>query len=389
MFAMFHLTVLANDARTEEALVQELTAAASGVAEVTVTAASRCKDPAQYGQILFLDSQVPISALDSIDRAGRAVFLILPEGVPVPSAFGDGKFDDVLVRPFRPAEVISKIFRYQQILMWDEVSRLNASFSELLTRLKDDVQLAERLQRGKLPIRFPDIKGFKVTSRYLAGMRAGGDHFDLAESTDKNVISMVLSDSSSYGLSSAVLSVLMRVAMKLSSDEARSSLETVRKIRQELLLTLSEKDRLSLFYGVVSRKDYVLRYVNFGSSCAFYAPPQGLFQALPSSGESISRASEHEIEGQLETVLGPGGRLALLSDGFVEGAGGSIAALELLNGYREREAVEAVNELTFRIKSKFTEEDDMPSQDCTAAIFDLDSRLMRLAPTQAPARDQP
>ena len=75
--------------------------------------------------------------------------------------------------------------------MWKHVMTINDSVTETLQSLHDDLQMAERLQKAKLPKRFPSIKGFQISSRYLAGMRSGGDHFDLAESKDKAKLSLV------------------------------------------------------------------------------------------------------------------------------------------------------------------------------------------------------
>jgi serine phosphatase RsbU (regulator of sigma subunit) len=263
--------------------------------------------------------------------------------------------------------------------MWDEVSRLNASFTEVIQELHEDLKLAERLQKSRLPQRFPDLKGMKVASRYAAGARSGGDHFDLAESKDGNTLSMVLTDSSSYGLSSAVLGALMRVANRLSADESRSSIETVRKIREEILATLKEKDRLSLFYGVLSRKDYRLRYLNLGTSCAFYAAAGKGFEPLRPQGAPITRASgELEVK-ETELSLQPGSRLVLISDGFVEALEGPDRVRELLDQLRAKEASDSLNELTFKLKASYRGEDDVPPQDCTGVVLDLDSRLIRLA----------
>lgn len=374
---VFNLTVYAKDVATESHWIRELGNALIDVAGVEISGASTGKDP---GQVIFVDAAM--SRLDTIlaevPRAGRAVFLIVREGAELPAALADGRVDDVLVAPFRPLEALSKLRYYQQILMWDEVNRLNTSFSETLERLHDDLRLAERLQKSKVPVRFPELKGFKVGSRYLAGMKAGGDHFDLAESRDGNQLSMVLSDSSSYGLSSAVLSVLMRVAMKLTAEEARSCRETMKRIHEELALTLGEKDRLSLFYGTLSRKDYRLRFLNLGSSSAFYAPPKGGFAELPIQGDVITQKSGLPGEGEGEIVLLPESRLVLVSDGFVEAAGGPGKLRVLLDKYREKEAVDSLNEMVFQVKSKFAEPDDLPAQDCTAAVFDVDARVMRV-----------
>jgi len=287
--------------------------------------------------------------------------------------------DDVVVRPFRALEILSKIRNAQQILMWDEVNQINASFSEMIEQLRGDLKLAERLQKSKLPQRFPDLRGFKTTHRYMAGIRPGGDHFEVIESKDGQQLSMILSDSSSYGLSSTVLSTLMSVMMRLSAEESRSCPDTVRRIQSEITATLTERDQLSLFYGIISRKDYRLRFLNLGDAGVFYAPKGGEFSELPVQGSAIT-AKSGLISAQESTItLEPQGRLALISDGFIEAAGGPEMLCEILNEFRDKEAADSVNELVFKVKNHLTEEDDLPPQDCTAVIFDLDARLIRLA----------
>jgi hypothetical protein len=378
------LTVFASSLANEERLIAELKTAVGRLVEISFLRAP------ELGQLILIDEDYPgiedflEKLAEKGDRRGRAVFLITRDFDQVPEILTGGAVDDVVIHPFRSLEVLSKVRNSQQILMWDEVHQINASFSEALVQLKDDLKLAERLQKSKLPLRFPDIRGFKITHRYIAGIKAGGDHFDLAESKDGQQLSLVLSDSSSYGLSSAVLSTLMRVVMRLSSDEIRSPSETVRRVQEELKATLTERDRLSLFYGVISRKDYRLRFVNLGSSSAFYAPVGRKFAALPAQGAALSAVSvtaqntESAQIPEAEVLLEPQGKLALISDGFLEAAGGALELLELLNEFRDRETIDLLNELVFRAKKNLAE-DDLPSQDCTATIFDLDARLIRLA----------
>jgi serine phosphatase RsbU (regulator of sigma subunit) len=381
------ITVLALDSAAEVKWVHHLKSVSEELSSCSITLGSQETDLSKFGQIIFVDGLMPHleDELEKLNRSGRAVFLIAPESsnsalqAQWSALIAAGKVDDALVFPFRALEVQSKLRHYQQILMWEEVSHLNASFSGLIERLQQDLKLAERLQKSKSPVRFPEVKGFKVTSRYLAGMKSGGDHLDLAESKTGSQLSLVLADSSSYGLSSSLLSVLMRVAMKLSQEEVRSCEDTVRRIYEELLLMLNDKDKLSLFYGIVSRKDYCLRYVNLGTSCAFYAQPGQDFRSLPSQGAQITRASSGlpAQDFQRELPLDPNGRLALISDGFLEVMGGEAEVLKALNQYRDAESADFLNELVFQLKSKFNEPDDLPAQDCTAVLLDVDARILR------------
>ncbi|MGZ3699859.1 MAG: PP2C family protein-serine/threonine phosphatase [Bdellovibrionota bacterium] len=368
----FRLSVFTRDKQREKQWIRELAEATRTLGDVHVEGGAE-------GQLVFVDAADAGALLTQIDRRGRAVFLIVGETASLPAGLTDGTVDDVLVHPFRALEVFSKIQRYQQLLMWEEVSKLNASFTELLAQLKDDLSLTERLQKAKLPLRFPDVRGFHVGHRYLAGGRPGGDHFDIAEARDQSQLSLVLSDSSSYGLSSSVLSALMRLAVKLTADEARSTLGTVRKIQDELQVTLKEKDRLSLFYGVITRKDLRFRYLNLGTVSLFYASPGKGFKPLPAQAQALVRDSGPVNAQEQEIALEPGSRLALVSDGFLEVAGGAEQLQQTLERYREKPAVDSINELVFRVKSAFKKPDDLPAQDCTVAILDLDARVLRLA----------
>ncbi len=343
----------------------------------------------------LIDRDQVLEVLSAIERAARAasgprpfVVMVVDASANAPADWIEGSVDEVLVRPFRSLEVLGKLRLAERTKSASEdlaqVTSLNQSLSNVVGQLGEDLSLATRLQKEKHPKRFAGIKGFKVECRYLAGMRSGGDHVDLAESPDKQQLSLVLTDASSYGLSSAVLAALMRVAVKLSTDEARSCAETVRKIQAELQATLNEKDRLSLFYGVISRKDYRLSYLNLGAAAALYAPPGKAFDELLTHGGSLSRTSAEIAAGGKralggEVQLDPEGRLALFSDGFVEAAGGAAALRELMNRYRDSDPKDSLNELVYLIKSKFVEPDDLPPQDCTGVIFDVESRLIRLA----------
>jgi phosphoserine phosphatase RsbU/P len=268
--------------------------------------------------------------------------------------------------------------------LWEQVSKMNVALEGVIDRLKSDLSVAERLQKARLPVRFPEVKGFQVKCRYLAGLKSGGDYFDLAESSDGRQLALVLTDSSSYGLSGAVVSSIARVASRLTVEQSRSVRELVRAFYEELLVPLGPSDRLSLFYGVLSRKDYVLRYLNLGDSRAFYRPAGGLFSSLPAQGGPLSQGSRHSLgtpaflqEGSV--ALGPSDRLVLLSDGYLELLGGEERARQALDSFSESAPEDLLNELAFQTRSRLANpREEMPPHDSTAMVFDVDSKVMRL-----------
>jgi hypothetical protein len=44
-----------------------------------------------------------------------------------------------------------------------------------------------------------------------------------------------------------------------------------------------------------------------------------------------------------------------------------------------QDAETLLNELAYRIRSSVQGEDDLPAEDCTVAVFDVDSKILKLA----------
>lgn len=376
------LSVLAKDVKTESRWMDELRGQLRLVSDIELGAVSGGVAP---GELILVDGSDPEEISDLLARfpaevrRQKAFCLMVPEGATVPPELLDGQVDDVLIYPFRNPELLVRIHQLGRALQWKGLESVSRVLGETVEQLREDLALATRLQKSSTPTRFQDVRGFRFASRYLAGLRAGGDYFDLAEAGDSRQLSLLLSDASSHGLSSAVLGALMKVALKLSADDVRSVGETVRRIFNEVLVALSERDHLSLFYGVLSRRDLKLRYLNLGNSRAFHAPEGQPFRELARQGEPITRAKllGQPVEGELQ--LHSNDRLVLLSDGFVDAAGGPEGALALLNQFRSKEALDAVNEFTFRVKQKFSSPEDLPAQDCSILVADVDVQTLRLA----------
>jgi hypothetical protein len=332
------------------------------------------------GQIVFVDAGKPglERLLNDLDHRGRAIFLVVEDDAHVPEALEQGIADDVLVYPFRTLEVLSRLRLYQRLLLWDEVERIGASVGELVDRFREDLRLAERLQKAHLPNRIQQIKGLQVATRYLAGTKSGGDHFDLIDPGPGSGISMLLTDSSSYGLSSALISTLMRVALKLAGDRPGAVASMVRKIKDEVGLALGEKDDLSIFLAVLSRKDWKLRYLALGSVAAFRLPKSGDPVALDVAGPALKNGGRApDVNNESELSLGAGDRLVLMTDGFVDCAGGPAAVAPLIRSLRDREPTDLLNELAFRVKAGLPA-DALPPQDCTGLVLEVDPQVLRL-----------
>ncbi|MCM0605832.1 MAG: hypothetical protein KA715_07045 [Xanthomonadaceae bacterium] len=329
--------------------------------------------------LAFEDEAALKLSVGNLNRKTKAVFLVTSDPNRIPDSWSKSLIDDVLCFPFRKLEVISKIKRFVDLLKWEEVEKLNLSYKKLIEELKNDLDLATRLQKHQTPNRFVDLKGLQVSSRYLAGMKGGADYFDLAETKGQEGMSLILSHSSSYGLSSQVMGLLLKVANKWCTTQDFSVTTHLRQIYDEIILTLGDKDELSLLHGWISRRDLKFKMVSFGKAHTFYSEKDEEFRELPKQGPGLNKTSQWPVVDEMEIQFSPDDRMVFLSHGAVTAVGGVGKVLSLLNQTREKDVKDAANEITLHVKKGLATMDDFPEQDCTIVVFDVDTRVIRLA----------
>ena len=314
----------------------------------------------------------------NVDRNTHSVVLVVEERDFLPDPKHVGLVDDLLVYPFRIAEVLS-ITRHHQTRM---------AQTEILNEVKhaqDDVQNAnemlERILQAKTPKRYSNIKGLQVMSKHMSGLKPGGDYFDVFESSKKDFVNILLVDSSTYGISAAFLGLILSSSARIANDAQLSTADWVRTIFQELKMTLGDQGHFSVFFGRLNRRDFSLHYQMYGTVEAFVVEKEGECHTLQKHGKRISAKSAPEDGFEKVVHLNPKDRLVLLSDGFVNGVGGEFYLQKLFHERLTQEPFALVNELSFQIKSKLSPGETFPGEDCSAIVIDIDQRVLRLAPT--------
>ncbi|MBU6153184.1 MAG: SpoIIE family protein phosphatase [Bdellovibrionales bacterium] len=313
-----------------------------------------------------------------LDREGKSLVLVLEESEVLPDPDSIALVDDLILSPFRPAGFLSILRHHHQRRYAHEL------FLETQATLQDldsAKGVLESILQLKTPKRFTGLKGIEVMSRHLAGLKPGGDYFDLFESDKKDHVNFLLMDSSSYGISAALLGMILSSSAKIASSTQIPSSHWVKAIFEEIRLTLGEEGHFSVFLGRLNRKDFSLHYQMYGSIEAFVVDRDGVSSRLAKHGLPISNRSRPVTEEESVVHLQPKDRLVLLSDGFVSGAGGEHRLARLFADQMNQNPFALVNELAFQIKSKLSPGETFPGEDCTAIVIDIQNRVLRLAPT--------
>jgi len=327
------------------------------------------------------EDEAAIRYLKSNTEKALPVILITSETEELATEVEEGFFLDALIFPFRKAEVLSKIRSFETFLLWEQVHEYNLSFSELLKQIKGDLKVVEKLHKAHLPRRFPKFKNFEADHRYLAGMKSGGEFCDAIEDKKTGDVLVLFSDSSSYGLSSVLLSSYLRIIGKISMDQGLNLSETVRGIYDEMAVAFEEKDQLSLLLAHFSLKTHQLKFYGRGNFNLFYAPARKTLKMLPMQGGPLCKNEEKTFlkkETDRTVHFSFDDRFMLLSDGFLDTFGGEQKVLNYFQEHKILDGKDFLNECTFQVKSKLESMKDFAQQDCTGLVLRIKPRVVSL-----------
>lgn len=343
-----------------------------------------------------------IRKVDSSFWKKRSLFVILENDHDFDYSTQLGRMvDGAIAEPLKKIDVLNLIRLHQRSLEMSELIPLTQKVNGLIEKVRESLELTERLQRKKIPNRFDQIRGIKASYRYLSGLRSGGDYFDCAQNKEGHLLTIVMTDASSYGLSSLVLSSLVRVSQTLNRENSFDLKKMIPLLTQEIQSAQRPKDQLSLFYGVLNLKTLSLEFVQYGSIESYVKvfnnekkQNKHPFQALPVTGEAIHAGTQAETLQQTHQLkLHPQDQLVILSDGWKE-----YLEMDWILSRHQRDGIALANDLDFEVKRKLKqltsvkktsepepepepeeeEDTDYPAQDCTLMCFEIESRVIRL-----------
>jgi serine phosphatase RsbU (regulator of sigma subunit) len=211
-----------------------------------------------------------------------------------------------------------------------------------MRRLADhERRVAETLQRGLLPRRFPDVPGLSVAVRYMpgaAGVSVGGDWFDVVPIEDKRT-GMAIGDVLGRGVKAASVMGQVRIAFRayaLSGDPP----DEVLKRLDHLIQALELAHFSTMTYLILDSSTGVVTFTRAGHPPPLLVSPdgegryveQGLSVPLGVMPDAVFERASFSLE--------PGSILVLYTDGLVEGDEGIDDGLERL-----RESVDSRAEL--------------------------------------------
>lgn len=265
----------------------------------------------------------------------------------------------------------------------EELGRANGRLEVLIERLGNELKLAHVIQKALVPTEFPHISGFEFSTKFVPSSVSGGDYFDIFEHEDRFRFGVILSSASGHSMSALLLSVLLKMTGQLESRRGSDPHTVLAEMLVQLEQHLTQGDQSDIFYSLVDRRNYEMRYVKGGQVVALHQSfLTGEVQSLDSGLGPLM--SGFNAPGKSNSVmLNPRDRVVLCTRGIIEAKSSSGEAYGLERVTRsflsgpKRGVHDLRNHILYEVQ-KFSESSD-PTRDQTLVVMEVRDKVIKLA----------
>ncbi len=263
-----------------------------------------------------------------------------------------------------------------------ELQKTNSNLERMIGELSQEVKLASLIQKLLTPTEIPNIPGIEFSTKFVPGTKSGGDYFDIFEHDDRLKFGILLSSSSGYTMSALFLSVLMKMSAQIEARRGMEPDQVIAHMAAEIVPNIQKQETASVFYGIVDRRNYELKYSCVGSIAGLLQihGKEQVGWLEPSTGPMRKDYDEKPLSHSIP--LGPRDRLILCTEG-VWGAQneqtpfGKERLLKTVHRAPRSGVHDLRNEILYQVE-QFTGQTE-PSRDQTVLVTEVKDRVIKLA----------
>jgi sigma-B regulation protein RsbU (phosphoserine phosphatase) len=209
-----------------------------------------------------------------------------------------------------------------------EVSRLEMDYtacvclehltSEERTRLENDLELSQKVQKALLPHELPIIHSLEIAAFSQPAHIVGGDYFDFLRFKDDSP-AFVIADVMGKGMAASMLMANLQASLHIITPENIEPANVVARLNHLFCHNIRLTKFVTLFLARYNETTGVLTYCNAGHNPPLLRKHNGLIKYLRPTGAAIGLIEQSDFQ-QEEIRLEVDDYILLYTDGVVESA---------------------------------------------------------------------
>ncbi len=264
-----------------------------------------------------------------------------------------------------------------------DVAKLNKNIEVLVSKIHDQIKVAQKIQATLLPTEIPNIPGFEFSTKFVPSIHSGGDYFDIFELEDRFRFGILMASSSGHGISALFLSILLKLTGQIEARRGTPPDKVVKMIFKEIESQIKEKEYANIFYSILDRRNFELQFCNKGSNLAFlykFSEKEVVQLARPSDPLKKNMDPTFKIETE---SLNPRDCLVVVSEGVIQTqspaneAFGTKRLENIIYDKAQTSPHEIRNEVLYQLQ-EFRASKEL-KKDATVIVAEVKDRVLKLA----------
>ena len=188
-------------------------------------------------------------------------------------------------------------------------------------RIKQELQIARKVQQSFLPVRTPEVEGFDVAAICKPAYETGGDYYDFIRLED-NSVAVTIGDVSGKGIQAAFYMTFAKGILHSLCNDFTSTIDVLSKTNKLFRKNADRRTFISLIFGVLDSKKGTFSFSRAGHNPLLYFDyetktlhehkPEGLAIGMTDEKTFLKHISEEKIQ------LKENDLIILFTDGVVE-----------------------------------------------------------------------
>jgi sigma-B regulation protein RsbU (phosphoserine phosphatase) len=187
-------------------------------------------------------------------------------------------------------------------------------------RVRDELEVARKLQSDLLPDASPEVEGWAFAHSYRTANEVGGDYYDFQILPDGR-LALLMGDASGHGIAAGLLMAIANATLKTALDIDPEPRAVAALLNSTLCRTGDRRAFMTLFYGLLDPQTGSLDFVCAGHPFPYLRRAGGEVLELGTGTLPLGMRRGLEVP-QSSVTLGPGDLLLLFTDGLPEAVNG-------------------------------------------------------------------